>query len=378
MRKQLLERLNSLQLQWQEGEGEYEATHEGMRVRLRMHDSVSLFVHRGEKLVALHQPELPSIEQDLLKVLALSAWGPSDDDIRFIIGSDTPKSEEPVQAEPKPDPIIVGELEEMIGKLKDKFHGTGEVFKQPEFEYTTLDRLLEHLGPPVLPCTAVDADQTVEALLIATAGLPHLGLPKIEQEMFTQYIAARWAMLRWQMGMVNTAQLTTIRQRLIDAGIDSYVRGLRHTDKHRLDTWQEEAEFLLKALDGPESVPVRIDAQTEEVPVIPADWEFFSLTKGKKGLLIGGTPREPSRAKLEHVFQFSTLDWSEITPRTEPSFVKQIKNGSYHFVLILSSLARGSLSEKMVTAAKKGKVKFCTVQGGYSVSAVKMAIEKWG
>ena len=63
------------------------------------------------------------------------------------------------------------------------------------------------------------------------------------------------------------------------------------------------------------------DGDEEADGPMPEDWPWWSVTRGKRAVMVGGDPREPNRVRLEKAFEFADLvvvpePWVRRVPRT--------------------------------------------------------------
>jgi hypothetical protein len=124
--------------------------------------------------------------------------------------------------------------------------------------------------------------------------------------------------------------------------------------------------------------PEDAEATTEEVH-LPPEWGWWGRTKGRRALMIGGSPREPNRARLEKVFGFSSLEWLPAEHRRNSlvSVRNRVRAGGVDVVLILRSFVGHDADEIILPACRETGVDWVHVDQGYGVVRVRQAIERF-
>lgn len=124
--------------------------------------------------------------------------------------------------------------------------------------------------------------------------------------------------------------------------------------------------------------PEEAEASTEEV-YLPPEWGWWGRTKGRRALMIGGSPRELNRARLEKVFGFSSLEWLPAEHRRNSlvSVRNRVRAGGVDVVLILRSFVGHDADEIILPACRETGVDWVHVDQGYGVVRVRQAIERF-
>ena len=128
--------------------------------------------------------------------------------------------------------------------------------------------------------------------------------------------------------------------------------------------------------------PLRRAFQAYEAELVSGNLkaQYASLvsdTKGKRAVIIGGSPREQNRLALLDFFEWSELRW-EACEGNEPRMLQQIEQslraGGIDMVLELTSLV-GHHVEKLKPVCEEMDIPFVRVARGYGVSALVEAIK---
>jgi hypothetical protein len=145
-------------------------------------------------------------------------------------------------------------------------------------------------------------------------------------------------------------------------------------------------------LDGPEFRTLRRairdeaeEAQAEEEEEsgveehLPIDWAWWPFTRGKRALIIGGDPREQSRARLEAAFGFEELEWvgAEFKRNNLIGVRDRVRAGRTDLVILLTRFTGHDADQIIIPACREMNVPFVCVQHGYGVVRVRHAIERF-
>ena len=128
-----------------------------------------------------------------------------------------------------------------------------------------------------------------------------------------------------------------------------------------------------KVVEGPE------DADDDDSGPIPPDWEWFSRTRGKRAVMVGGDPREPNRLRLEAAFGFTELVWerAERTRNNLQMIRERVKAGKLDMVIVLTRFVGHDADHVIQPACKEMGVPFIPVQTGYGVQGFRRAMERF-
>jgi hypothetical protein len=118
--------------------------------------------------------------------------------------------------------------------------------------------------------------------------------------------------------------------------------------------------------------------------ITPAEFaqQFPRATKAmakKKAIMIGGSPRDDRRAKLEKLFGLSELEWvssERNEPRALEALAQRAKSGSIDFVIELASLAGHHVETALRKACEGSRCRFVRVPRGYGATRIAQVIEQ--
>ena len=157
--------------------------------------------------------------------------------------------------------------------------------------------------------------------------------------------------------------------------------GVSRTDARMVRLCRDKLELLgklgrFKALRK----AIKEADETDEAPEKQAgplpDWPYWPLVRGKRGAIIGGDPREESRARIAQAFDLASLTWEGIDQvRQVETLATQIRGGGIDLIVILQSFINHAMCGKIVDACRSAKVPFAAVERGYGVERVRLAIE---
>ncbi|MSQ82574.1 MAG: hypothetical protein EXR77_06605 [Myxococcales bacterium] len=162
---------------------------------------------------------------------------------------------------------------------------------------------------------------------------------------------------------------------VIAAGVARTDPRLVRICRPKLELLGKHARFkpLRKAIKEGDEIEEAPDRQTGPA----ADWAHWSAVRGKRAALIGGDPREDARARIEHCFEFAGLSWEGIDQvRQVDALANQIRAGGVEFVIVLQSYINHAVCGKIVDACRGAKVPFASVERGYGVERIRLAIEQ--
>jgi hypothetical protein len=125
-----------------------------------------------------------------------------------------------------------------------------------------------------------------------------------------------------------------------DAGFD-----LQHTRfmnaliavSHLLDSDSNNGldQRLLAAISKYEEELLQ-EQQSRTADKLPADWPGFELTRGKRVLMVGGSPRTRQARRLEEAFDCESFEWIEISKgnRNAECVLEKLRNGTVDLVIV--------------------------------------------
>ncbi len=114
------------------------------------------------------------------------------------------------------------------------------------------------------------------------------------------------------------------------------------------------------------TVPPRLD--------LALGWPHWPLVRGRRALMLGGTPSEPSRAAIAATFELSSLEWCSADPRRVGATAQRVSRGGFDLVIV-NKFVRHRDSMRVADAAKAVGVPVIVVRRGFGTSAIREAIE---
>lgn len=141
----------------------------------------------------------------------------------------------------------------------------------------------------------------------------------------------------------------------------------------------EDREFksLRKALRE-DAEPADLE-DDEKAPPLPPDWAWWGRTRYRRGVLVGGDPRELNRERLERAFGFTELEWvgTEFKRNNLQTIRDRVRAGKLDIVIILGSFVGHDADEVILPAARECAVDWVHVDKGYGIVRVRRAIERF-
>jgi hypothetical protein len=170
-----------------------------------------------------------------------------------------------------------------------------------------------------------------------------------------------------------------------------FVHGLarKHTPRH--GHWLEDARRAERSLRhwlgddlkvGPAATSSQVtssDPETdpESFAGPEASWPWWSCTRDRRAVLVGGSPRDSYQRRLQQVFGFASLDWVDGEVRRIRNLGRSIEHGGLDLVLIVRQFTSHKNSIKILEACKLRGVPFATIDHGHGVRGVQSAIERF-
>jgi hypothetical protein len=112
--------------------------------------------------------------------------------------------------------------------------------------------------------------------------------------------------------------------------------------------------------------PEREPAQAQDDAVIAGS--------DQRVLMVGGSPREISRARIQRILAIQELDWISDEPRKIDSAESSILQHGYDLVLMLIRFVSHVTSERFASACARTGVPCVAVDHGYGIGAIKRAL----
>lgn len=182
-----------------------------------------------------------------------------------------------------------------------------------------------------------------------------------------------------------------------------YVNGLQVSHNPETTSWRDDAllfwsqlkqmtvaPLFIESEDG-DGVPVfaqpppssnviaSVPASVEEDDntVISSQWPFWPWIRDKRGILLGGEPREPARLRLESTFAMAELDWVPgDNPRRLESVIERVSQNKIDIVFVLQQWTAHKVTNKLIDACKSSGVPWALINS-YSIRSLQSGIERF-
>ena len=267
-----------------------------------------------------------------------------------------------------------------------------------------LHAMVERLGPPPERLdVGVERGLEIERLDEALSG-EALGelrqLPSDAQRAYLRLVTARLNAIR---EVAGTDVFTRERANRLLGTIRDYTRehrpgaiyGLASAHEPRSGTWHDEAAHLWRRIAGEAvrerargSPPVSAHRRSQDEPdegdgeaalahAPEPDWPLWPVVRGKRALMMGGSPRESARTRIEQAFAMRELVWSADDPRKAQSAEARIEAGGHDLVLVLLRFVSHGTCERLMQACAARQVPCALIEHGYGVAAIRRALERF-
>jgi hypothetical protein len=112
---------------------------------------------------------------------------------------------------------------------------------------------------------------------------------------------------------------------------------------------------------------------------IPEDWAWWGRTEGRRAVILGGSPRETNRARLQEEFHFAELVWdpAEHKRNVLQRLRDRIRSGGVDLVIVLRRFVGHDTDDVVVRACKESGTDWVHVEHGYGVNQVQAAVERF-
>jgi hypothetical protein len=263
-----------------------------------------------------------------------------------------------------------------------------------------LHALLDRIGPPPDQLAGEARDLEVDRLEEGTSEdtLREVRLLSNDlQRAYLRLVTARLNALRASFGV---DVLTRERAGRLLGIIRDYTReyrpgavyGLSRDHEPKGGSWEADSNYLWHRLardddDAPisRSTPVQgtrrdadaDEAEEREVPSPEPDWPLWPFVRDRTVLMMGGTPRESARSRVERAFGMKELVWSSDDPRKAQSAEARIVSGGYDVVLVLLRFMSHATNEKLLRACGARDVPYVPVEHGYGVTSIRRSLERF-
>ncbi len=143
----------------------------------------------------------------------------------------------------------------------------------------------------------------------------------------------------------------------------------------------EGADFLLlrRALreDRVYNMPEAQERAADPASLLPADWRWWSRTRNRHALIVGGTFTEDDLTRLKEAFHFTELEWDPVqNHRTDLLGVRdRITYGRIDIVILLSTHIGHEADEIILPACRSRGADWVLAEKGTSVLRLRRAME---
>lgn len=126
------------------------------------------------------------------------------------------------------------------------------------------------------------------------------------------------------------------------------------------------------------AMEVAEEAEADEAVPGPAlEWPHWQVVRDRRVIILGGSPREQARARIERAFAMGELTWVQVDQHKQlDSLAQRIRSGGLDLLILLQSFASHKASDKLVEACRDGGVPFVPIEHGYGVARIQRAIEE--
>ncbi|MCU0656733.1 MAG: hypothetical protein MUF64_16215 [Polyangiaceae bacterium] len=115
----------------------------------------------------------------------------------------------------------------------------------------------------------------------------------------------------------------------------------------------------------------------DDGPAIDSQWPLWSLVRDKRGILLGGEPREPARVRLENAFAMAELEWIPgDNPRRLDSVVERVGQNKVDIVFVLQQWTAHKVTNKLIDACKNSGVPWALVSS-YSIKSIRAGLDRF-
>lgn len=148
-----------------------------------------------------------------------------------------------------------------------------------------------------------------------------------------------------------------------------------------IDLLRQHTEFkkTRKAIRVAATEDEAFDAEMKApASTLPSDWAHWPQVRGKRASIIGGDLREEARQRIESTFEFALVDWVTTDhARNLQVLASAVKGGSVEFVIVLRRFIGHDVDRILRPACRAAGVPWVSVDKGYGVNQIQMAIERF-
>lgn len=113
--------------------------------------------------------------------------------------------------------------------------------------------------------------------------------------------------------------------------------------------------------DGSEFRAVRRNLQKMSEPEkreLQIEESILEVTRGRRGVLVGGEAREPARLSVQSALEFASLDWAAGSEQDALRVEPRVRNRSVDMVLLLRNFISHSAADRLVDACKSAGIEW--------------------
>lgn len=111
---------------------------------------------------------------------------------------------------------------------------------------------------------------------------------------------------------------------------------------------------------------------------LPVDWSHWHVVRGKKAVIVGGDLRDEARERIEETFEFSSVEWvGTEKARNLQALADALESGSHDLVIVLRRFIGHEVDRTVLPACRSAGVRWVSVERGYGVSQIRLAIERF-
>lgn len=265
-----------------------------------------------------------------------------------------------------------------------------------------LHALLDRIGPPPDELAGEARDLEVDRLELGTSEDTLREVRLLANDLQRAYLRLVTARLNALRASYGVDILTRERAGRLLGIIRDYTReyrpgavyGLSRDHEPKGGTWEADSHYLWHRLvrddeEGPvsRSSPIQAprqsadadgdDAEERDVPAPEPDWPLWPFVRDRVVLMIGGTPRERARARVERGFSMRELIWSTDDPRKAQSAEARIISGGYDLVLVLLQFISHATNERILRACSVRDLPYVPVEHGYGLTSIRRSLERF-
>lgn len=128
-----------------------------------------------------------------------------------------------------------------------------------------------------------------------------------------------------------------------------------------------------------EELAEREEDRTDQADPVPLDWGWWGHTRGKRALVLGGTPREIARLRLERAFEFRSLEWYDADrASTDLAAIRaRVTVGDLDMIVLHTRFVAHEVTRVLLPACREHGVDWVSIDHGHGVDRIRGAIERF-